>query len=401
MTEVDNLATGRPETHINTYNVRDKISNMLSSKPKGPAIISAQINGGEPQPRTHSKKLNIALLSSHLAVVLVIFGIIAFNYRAPVEAAQNQQARSFGVLDEAAVPSVDQIIAADVATTVAQVAKLSVESNVQSLSISLAGKTELAQTETDYVVKPQIVQPETDREPLNQYRTVGGDSVQTVAAKFGISEDTIRWANNLTSDALPVDKELTIAGTTGVVYTVKAGDTVDQLASKYQADKDFVITYNDLEIAGLVAGARIVLPGGVLPETERPGYVAPKKTASVAYVSVQSTVYAGNKYAPGYCTWYAYNRRAELGRVIGSNWGNAATWASYARTAGFKVDKSPAPGAIFQTAAGWFGAGHVGIVERVNPDGSFVTSEMNYGGWNRISSRTISAGEAGQYNYIH
>lgn len=365
-------------------------------------MVSAKLNAGEAPRRTHSKKLNIALLSSHVAVVLVIIGIIAFNYRAPVEASPSQQSRSFGVLDEAAVPSVDQIVAADVATTVAQVAKLPVETNVESLSISLAGKTELAQTETDYVSKPQIVQPESGRAPITKFKTVSGDSVQSVAAKFGISEDTVRWANNLTSDSLQPDKELTIAGTTGVVYSVKNGDSVDQLASKYQSDKDRIVTYNDLELSGLVVGKQIVLPGGVLPENERPGYVAPRaNNRNVAYVAVRSTVYAGNKYAYGYCTWYAYNRRAELGRVIGSNWGNASTWAPYARSAGFRVDKTPLPGAVFQTAAGWFGAGHVGIVERVNPDGSFVTSEMNYGGWNRISSRTISAAEAGQYNYIH
>lgn len=368
----------------------------------GLLVNSAKINPGEAPRRSRSKKLNIALLSSHVAVVFVIIGVIGFNYRAPVEASPSQQARSFGVLDEAAIPSVDQIVAADIATTVAQVAKLPVESNVESLSISLAGKTELAQTETDYVSKPQIVQPESGRPPITKYKTVQGDSVQSVAAKFGLSEDTVRWANNLTSDALQVDKELTIAGTTGVVYTVKNGDSVDQLGSKYQTDKDRIVTYNDLELSGLVVGRQIVLPGGVLPENERPGYVAPRAgNRNVVYVAVKSTVYAGNKYAFGYCTWHAYNRRVELGRPIGSNWGNAATWATYARAAGFRVDKTPQPGAVFQTAAGWFGAGHVGIVERVNEDGSFVTSEMNYGGWNRITSRTISAAEAGQYNYIH
>ncbi|HSE29396.1 MAG TPA: CHAP domain-containing protein [Candidatus Saccharimonadales bacterium] len=352
---------------------------------------------------SRNKKLNIALLSSHVAVVLGIIGLIGLNYRAPVEAGSSSQARSFGVLDEAAAPSVDQIVAADVATAVAQVAKLPVESNVQSLSISLAGKTELAQTESDYVTKPQIVQTETGRAPITTYVTVDGDNVNSVAAKFGISEDTVRWANNLTSDALTSGKELKIAGTTGVVYTVKAGDAVDGLASKYQSDKDRIVSYNDLELSGLIVGSQIVLPGGVLPENERPGYVAPRTSGSVnvAYVAVQPTVYAGNKYAYGYCTWYAYNRRAELGQPIGSNWGNAATWATYARAGGFRVDKTPEPGAVFQTAAGWYGFGHVGIVERVNGDGSFVTSEMNYGGWNRISSRTISAAEAGQYNYIH
>jgi hypothetical protein len=39
-------------------------------------------------------------------------------------------------------------------------------------------------------------------------------------------------------------------------------------------------------------------------------------------------------------------------------------------------------GAVFQTSAGYYG--HVGIVERVNNDGSFYVSEMN---WNGHSGR--------------
>jgi len=90
----------------------------------------------------------------------------------------------------------------------------------------------------------------------------------------------------------------------------------------------------------------------------------------------------------------------QLGRPIPSNLGNANTWASRARAAGYLVDRNPEPGAVFQTSSGY--AGHVGIVERVNPDGSIFVSEMNnraYGGWGKISTRTIY--NPGDYNYIH
>ena len=42
------------------------------------------------------------------------------------------------------------------------------------------------------------------------------------------------------------------------------------------------------------------------------------------------------------------------------------------------VDHRPEVGAVFQTPAGYYG--HVGIVERVNNDGSFYVSEMNWNG---------------------
>jgi N-acetylmuramoyl-L-alanine amidase len=347
--------------------------------------------------RSKSKKVNIALIGSHVAVVIGIVGIVAFGYKAPVEASPGLAAQN--VLEQPNT-SVDQIAAATVASTVAQTLDLSVQDNVQNLAVSLNAKTDLAQTDSNVLTKPQIIEQNSGRKGVTTYTAAGSESVQSVAARFGVSEDTIRWANNLTSDAIPAGRALNIPGTTGVVYTVKAGDTTATLSDKYKADSDRIVTYNDLEISGLRPGAQIVIPGGILPANERPGYVAPSSryNAGITISSVRATVFGGNGYAYGYCTWYAYNRRAEIGRPIGSNWGNAVTWASYARSGGFRVDKSPAPGAIIQNGGGY---GHVGVVERVNPDGSLLVSDMNYRAWNVISTREVPASQVGSFNYIH
>ena len=45
---------------------------------------------------------------------------------------------------------------------------------------------------------------------------------------------------------------------------------------------------------------------------------------------------------------YAFDRRQQLGRSIGSYWGNANNWA-YQKNAGLTVDNRPEVGAIFQT----------------------------------------------------
>ena len=350
--------------------------------------------------RKKTKRLNMALLSSHVAVVIGIVGIIAFGYKPPVEASSPSLVAQTAL--EKPNTSVDQIAAATVASTVAQTLDMSVQDNVQNLAVSLNAKTDLAQTDNNLLAKPQIVEETSGRPAISGYNSKDGDTVQSLAAKFGVSEDSIRWANNLTSDNVGGGKQLVIPGTTGVVYTVKAGDDLGALASKYQADKDRIVTYNDLEFTGLKSGTRIVLPGGVLPANERPGYVAPNRyNGGITISTVRATVFGGNGYAYGYCTWYAYNRRAELGRPIGSNWGNATTWASYARAAGFRVDRTPEPGAVFQNSGGWGGLGHVGVVERVEANGDVYVSEMNYAGWNRISNRTIPASQAGSYNYIH
>ncbi|HEX4662420.1 MAG TPA: CHAP domain-containing protein [Candidatus Saccharimonadales bacterium] len=329
--------------------------------------------------------------------------MIAVGYQAPVST--NKASADTGVNSNAAIqqanPTVDQVAAANLAAAAAQSADILVGSNVNNLSRSLNAKSEMAQTDTVLLNKPQIFDQTTNVRGIHTYVTKTGDTVQQVAASFGVSEDTIRWANNLLSDALGPNITLKIPSTTGVIYTVKAGDTADQLATKYQTDKDRITTYNDAELTGLQPGQQIIIPGGVLPANERPGATGTSRSSSSSSILTNRlTVFGGNGYDYGYCTWYAFNRRAELGRPVGSNWGNAVTWASYARSAGFKVDNTPEVGAVLQ-AGGYYGLGHVAIVERVNGDGSITLSEMNYAGWNVISSRTLSAGQAAAYNYIH
>ena len=185
---------------------------------------------------------------------------------------------------------------------------------------------------------------------------------------------------------------------------MREGDTIAAIASKYKVDAERVLLYNSLDrVAQPTVNTRIVLPGGELPENERPGYVAPRGGRSgnshsgysgVSYGNVAASV--GNRYAPGNCTWYSYERRLALGRPIGSFWGNANTWAASARAAGFTVNKTPAPGAIFQSSGGYYG--HVGIVDRVE-NGRVFVSDMNFAGYNVITHRELT--NPGAYNYIH
>lgn len=107
----------------------------------------------------------------------------------------------------------------------------------------------------------------------------------------------------------------------------------------------------------------------------------------------------------GQCTYYVFNRMAQVGTPIGhSMMGNAAEWPSYARSYGYSVSHSPSAGSAIVFQQGLAGAdptyGHVGFVEAVNADGSLYISEMNVRGLNVISYRTISASVAAQATYI-
>ena len=107
----------------------------------------------------------------------------------------------------------------------------------------------------------------------------------------------------------------------------------------------------------------------------------------------------------GQCTYYVFNRMAQVGTPIGhSMMGNAAEWPSYARSYGYSVSHSPSAGSAIVFQQGLAGAdptyGHVAFVEAVNADGSLYISEMNVQGLNVISYRTISASVAARATYI-
>ena len=100
-----------------------------------------------------------------------------------------------------------------------------------------------------------------------------------------------------------------------------------------------------------------------------------------------------NRFTYGYCTWYVANRRY-------IPWlGNASDWWPNARAYGFAEGQAPQVGAVMVT---WeSGYGHVAYVESVNGDGSWTVSEMNFRGWNVISSRTIRRGQVPLIGFIY
>jgi surface antigen len=261
---------------------------------------------------------------------------------------------------------------------------------------------------------------------VTSYTVVSGDTVDTIAAKFGITAQTIKWANNLTSNTPTVGNILRILPINGILYSVKSDDTIDSIATKYNVDKTRLVVYNDLDVSGLTPNTSIILPDGVLPEKERPGYVAP-----VYYYSHYAAGFSSNdfvvvndpdnsNYVPAYipgvnifssitsagyngqCTWYAYFRRAAIGRSIPNQaLGNAASWAYTLGAIGYTVNSTPSVGAIIQNGGG---AGHVGVVERLNGDGSIQISEMNNyaaGGSYVVDLRTVPSYAVGFFNYIH
>jgi surface antigen/LysM repeat protein len=229
------------------------------------------------------------------------------------------------------------------------------------------------------------------------YVVQSGDTVGSIAAKNGISTNTILWTNNLSDTSLikPGDK-LAILPVTGVKYKVQKSDNIDAIANKYNADKAKVLAYNQLPADGsLRQGQALIIPDGYIStpntSTTATGGVniatAPTVRPTVSY-GVASTAYrmdvragVGHAFPFGYCTWYVSQRKY----VPWS--GNAGTWLASARAYGKATGRMPRPGAIMVSAESRWG--HVAVVESVSGS-SFTVSEMNYAGFGRKDFRTIS-----------
>lgn len=115
----------------------------------------------------------------------------------------------------------------------------------------------------------------------------------------------------------------------------------------------------------------------------------------------QGQGWAGNSYALGNCTWYVYNRMKQLGKSIHPTMGNAKQWVNnYTQTPGATLVPNPQRGdvAIFTNGVAGYPAlyGHVGVVEYVNSDGTFVISEMNISGEYSMGWRVLKK-ETGMY----
>jgi len=105
---------------------------------------------------------------------------------------------------------------------------------------------------------------------ITTYTVKSGDTVASIATKFGISKNTVIYANtNIKNNVLKVGQTLIILPVDGVSYTVKKGDTISSIAKAFRADANDISEYNDITDKNLIAGDKIIVPGGTaLKKTE-------------------------------------------------------------------------------------------------------------------------------------
>lgn len=348
-------------------------------------VVGAQIgHTGQKIRRSFKKRLiryGLVTLNFTLLVAVALFIFKNPHSSAAIkQGALNEQTNHSAVANP-----LDELSSADIAVQVASLARLPEATSVKNNADSQNEQLNVVASGDQTVTMPQIVSTALkSKKDIKTYVTKEGDSIGTLAAVFGVTSDSIKWSNSLTSDALAVGKTLYIPPVTGIAYQVKAGDTVDSLATKYRANKDQLIADNDAEVGGLKTGEYVLLRDGTVP----PPVVSYAASSAFAYGG--SAIYGGggNGYDIGWCTWYVSIQRNAIGKPVPSNLGNAYSWYRIAKAQGLPTGLAPAVGAVAVNEGG----NHVMVVESVNADGSFWVSEMNSHGQVSMSDASPTGG---------
>lgn len=122
-----------------------------------------------------------------------------------------------------------------------------------------------------------VISTNRPRSNIVDYKVQGGDTLESISKKFGVSTDTIRWANDdIKDDVIKPGETIKIPPVSGVVHKVASGDNIYTIAKKYRVDAQKIVNFPfndfaDLETFSLTPGQVLYVPDGVI-EQAKPNY---------------------------------------------------------------------------------------------------------------------------------
>jgi len=277
--------------------------------------------------------------------------------------------------------------------------------NPQAQSMAQGGQVaDVALGRDGVVLKPAAIPTAVPvrHDPISY--TVGvGEDLKSIAAKFSLTIDELRWSNPRlgTSTKPKAGDTLLIPPIAGVVVQARKGDTIANLAAVWHVAPASIVDFNYLRNpdTDLTDGRLLVLPAGrgsvITPTAADANLPAAVGSRGVFTIKVQGSAGPYDPHFPfGQCTWYVATK------VVIPWHGDAWTWYSNAQSAGWAVGSTPRVGGVMVT---WESRifGHVSYVESINADGSWVVSEMNYVGWGVIDQRTVRPGQVPLIGFIY
>ncbi len=355
--------------------------------------------------KTKKRLIRFSIVTANVALIAGVVAAVTIIPSSDTETASYKSAQSLlgsGATEEA--QPLDTLASTDVAVHISRMVRMEESTAVTNKADTASAQLAVSSSDDQVLAKPQIVSTGLkSKRDIKTYKPAAGETVSAIAAKFGVTPDTVRLSNGIAGETVPADKQLTISPVNGMTYVVKAGDTPDSLAAKYSVPKTQLIAFNDAELSGSFnVGDTIVIPDAVQPAEVRTASYGIRNGASAGggFSFGSTALYGGNGYDYGWCTWHAANRRMQIGKPIPTNLGNAISWLSVAKRAGLATGDKPEAGAVL-----WHknigGLGHVAYVEKINEDGSALISDMNYPTWGKVTYRTIQPSEFGNYAFIY
>ena len=124
---------------------------------------------------------------------------------------------------------------------------------------------------------------------ISVYVVRKGDTLSEIAHMFGVSTNTLVWANDINGGRIKEGQELVILPISGVRHIVKSGDTLKSIATRYKADLDDILSYNGLAAnAKIKSGDVVIIPDGVVSVSQ-----ASLARSAVSRTSSSYPVYEG------------------------------------------------------------------------------------------------------------
>lgn len=171
----------------------------------------------------------------------------------------------------------------------------------QELSAGVFG-TDIYSTplQTQYSVKP--------RAGVEQHVVKAGETLASLAKKYDVSVDSIKWASGLKTDTIRPGDELSVPPVTGVVHTVRTGDTIYSIAKRYGTDAQEILNYPfndfaDIDTFALTPGQALVVPHGTPPQ-ERPSVPRLRSTIAAGTPGTGAFIWPTSGTVSQYPIWY-------------------------------------------------------------------------------------------------
>jgi len=158
------------------------------------------------------------------------------------------------------------------------------------------------------------------KDQISVYVVREGDSLSQIAEMFNVSVNTIIWANDIgRAGLIRQGQTLEILPVTGVEYTIKSGDTVKSIATKYKGDIEEILIFNGIEDGAVLSvGDTIVVPGGQMeaPASSAGYSVIVKGTSGPSYDGYYLRPVEGGRRSQGLHGYNGIDIAASVGTPI-------------------------------------------------------------------------------------